>query len=134
MSSINTSGIAQNVVIQPTGFVDQNSKPASKVEVTIDTNVVAKAIESSKFVPSDVSKAGAPTREVVAKAAEQIQNFVKSMGRDLSFSIDKTTGYHVVRVVDPNTGEVVRQLPSKELLDIAQSMENLHNGLVSQKA
>jgi len=37
-------------------------------------------------------------------------------------------------VVDPNTGEVVRQLPSKELLEIARSMANLQNVLVSQKA
>jgi flagellar protein FlaG len=65
---------------------------------------------------------------------EQIQDFVKSMGRDLNFSVDQTTGYHVVRVVDPNTGEVVRQLPSKELLEIARSMANLQNVLVSQKA
>jgi len=134
MSSINTGSVAQSGMPQTTGFVDQNTKPAPKVESSIDTAVVAKAIESSKFTPSDVVKASAPTREVVAKAAEQIQSFVKSMGRDLSFSVDKTTGYHVVRVVDPNTGELVRQLPSKELLDIARSMADLHNGLVSQKA
>jgi flagellar protein FlaG len=134
MSSINTSSVAQSGMPQTTGFVDQNTKPAPKVESSIDTAVVAKAIESSKFIPSDVVKASAPTREVVAKAAEQIQSFVKSMGRDLSFSVDQTTGYHVVRVVDPNTGELVRQLPSKELLDIARSMADLHNGLVSQKA
>ena len=134
MSSINTSSVAQSGMPQTTGFVDQNTKSEPKVEPSIDTTVVAKAIESSKFIPSDVAKASAPTREVVAKAAEQIQSFVKSMGRDLSFSVDQTTGYHVVRVVDPNTGELVRQLPSKELLDIARSMADLHNGLVSQKA
>jgi flagellar protein FlaG len=134
MSSINTSSVAQSGVLQTAGFVDQNTKPVPKAEATIDTAVVAKAIESSKFVPPDVVKASAPTREVVAKAAEQIQSFVKSMGRDLSFSVDQTTGYQVVRVIDPNTGELVRQLPSKELLDIARSMAELHNGLVSQKA
>jgi len=134
MSSINTSSVAQSGVMQSAGFIDQNTKPGPTAEGAIDIAVVAKAIESSKFVPPDVAKASAPTREVVAKAAEQIQSFVKSMGRDLNFSIDQTTGYHVVRVVDPNTGEVVRQLPTKELLDIARSMADLHNGLVSQKA
>jgi len=130
MDSINTGSVAQSGVMQSAGFVDQKANPAP----TVDSTVVAKAIESSQFVPPDVAKASAPTREVVAKAAEQIQSFVKSMGRDLNFSVDKTTGYHVVRVVDPNTGEVVRQLPAKELLEIARSMADLQNVLVSQKA
>jgi len=130
MESINTSGVLQRGVMQSTNLVDQNTKPG----VAADTTIVAKAIESSKFIASDVVQENAPAREVVAKAAEQIQSFVKSMGRDLNFSVDQTTGYHVVKVIDPNTGEVVRQLPSKELLDIARSMADLQNVLVSQKA
>jgi flagellar protein FlaG len=130
MDSINTSSIAQGSVMQTAGFVEKNTKSAP----AIDSDIVAKAIESSKFAPSDIGEASAPTREVVAKAAEQIQSFVKSMGRDLSFSVDQTTGYHVVKVVDPNTGEVMRQLPAKELLQIARNMADLQNVLVSQKA
>jgi len=130
MDSINTSGVLQRGVMQSTNLVDQNTKPG----VAADTTIVAKAIESSKFIASDVVQENAPAREVVAKAAEQIQSFVKSMGRDLNFSVDQTTGYHVVKVIDPNTGEIVRQLPSKELLDIARSMADLQNVLVSQKA
>ena len=129
MESINTSGVLQRGVMQSTNLVDQNTKPG----VAADTTIVAKAIESSKFIASDVVQENAPAREVVAKAAEQIQSFVKSMGRDLNFSVDQTTGYHVVKVIDPNTGEIVRQLPSKELLDIARSMADLQNVLVSQK-
>ena len=130
MDSINITSVVQRGVIQPTNLVDQNTKPG----VAADTTIVAKAIESSKFIASDVVQENAPAREVVAKAAEQIQSFVKSMGRDLNFSVDQTTGYHVVKVIDPNTGEIVRQLPSKELLDIARSMADLQNVLVSQKA
>jgi len=44
------------------------------------------------------------------------------------------SGYHVVRVVNPSTGELVRQLPSDELLKIARDCERLNNVLVSQRA
>jgi len=131
MSSINVASSPQNSgVMQSAGSVDQNAKPGPAV----DLGVVSKSIESTKFEPSEVGKANQPTREVVAKAAEQLQSFVKSMGRNLSFSVDQTTGYHVVRVVNPETNEVIRQLPSEELLRIAQNMASLQNGLVSQKA
>ena len=50
------------------------------------------------------------------------------------FSVDGSTGYHVVTVTNPETGEVVRQMPSPELLKIAQSLPQFNSGLVNQKA
>ena len=99
-----------------------------------DSKVVSKVINGSTMKPSTIVQNAAPTQEVIAKAAQQIQSFVQSMGRNLNFSIDNTTGYHVVTVVNPETNEVVRQLPSEELLKIAQNMAQLKNALVSQKA
>jgi len=101
--------------------------------VRSDAEVVA-VVASAEIKPSGVNEAAQPTREVVAKAAQQIQSFVQSMGRNLSFSVDSTTGYHIVRVTNPQTGEVVRQLPSEELLRIAQSFEQLNAALIHQKA
>jgi flagellar protein FlaG len=110
---------------------DQTSKQAPLVS---DPQVVSKVVATAEIKPSDINQVTQPTREVVAKAAQQIQNFVQSMGRNLNFSIDQTTGYHVVRVVNPETNETVRQLPSEELLRIAQSMKQLNSALVNQRA
>ena len=98
-----------------------------------DAEVVAKAA-STEIKPSAVNEVTQPTREVVAKAAQQIQSFVQSMGRNLSFSVDSTTGYHIVRVTNPETGDVVRQLPTEDLIRIAQSFAQLNAALVHQKA
>jgi flagellar protein FlaG len=56
------------------------------------------------------------------------------MGRNLSFSVDAASGYNVVRVVNPDTGELIRQLPSEELLKISRYFQRLNNVLVSQSA
>jgi len=98
-----------------------------------DAEVVAK-VASTEIKSSGVNEASQPTREVVAKAAAQLQEFVSSMGRNLNFSVDQTTGYNVVRVVNPDTGELIRQLPSEELLKISRDFQRLNNVLVSQKA
>lgn len=121
---------ASNLGVMPsTGFVPE--KVAAPVKS--DAEAVA-TVASTEIKPSNVNEAAAPTREVVAKAAQQIQTFVNSMGRNLSFSVDSTTGYHIVRVTNPETGEVVRQLPTEELLRIAQSFEQLNAALVHQRA
>lgn len=137
MSSVNTlnSGAAQLNVLNSAVNGNSGNVPEQVVQqrMPTDAEVVAK-VASTVIKPSNVSQAAQPTQEVVAKTAQQLESFVASMGRDLSFSVDSTTGYHVVRVTNPQTGEVVRQLPSEELLKIAESMQQTGSGLVNQKA
>ena len=120
-----SSGVMQTPASMPDRVITQ--------QVRSDAEVVSVAA-STEIKPSNVAETSAPTREVVAKAAQQIQSFVSSMGRNLAFSVDSTTGYHIVRVTNPETGEVVRQLPTEELLRIAQSFEQLNAALVHQRA
>ena len=137
MSSVNTlnAGVAQSNGLNAAVSSSTGQVPEQVVQqnVPTDAEVVAK-VANTVIKPSNVSQATQPTQEVVAKTAQQLESFVASMGRDLSFSVDSTTGYHVVRVTNPQTGEVVRQLPSEELLKIAQTMEHTSSGLVNQKA
>ena len=81
-----------------------------------------------------LNQASQPTQEVIAKTAKQMESFVQSMGRELNFSVDQASGYSVVRVINPQTGEVIRQLPSEELLKIAEMFEQTNSALVNQKA
>ena len=115
--------------------VGQNvlSPQIRQAQPVVDAEVVKK-VATVEIKPSNVQKESVMSQEAVAKAAAQIQNFVQEMGRNLSFTIDKTTGYNVVRVINPETNEVIRQLPSEELLKIARSMEQLNSVLVNQKA
>jgi len=106
---------------------------SSVARVKTDAEVIAQ-VASVQIKPSNINEVLAPTREAIEKIAADLQKFVQSMGRDLSFSVDQTTGYHVVRVINPSTGELVRQLPSDELLKIARDFERLHNALVSLRA
>ncbi|MBU3565287.1 flagellar protein FlaG [Polynucleobacter sp. MWH-HuK1] len=128
MSTINTGNSAAQAAA-----MQVNASAPQAVQVRSDAEVVAK-VAATVIKPSSIDQTSQPAREVVAKAAADLQNFVQSMGRNLSFSVDETTGYHVVRVVNPNTGELVRQLPSEELLKVARDFQRLNNALVSQRA
>ena len=129
MSAININSATSSGAMQTS-----NSAPQVVSQSTRSDAEVVSKVASTVIKPSSVDASSQPTREVVAKAAADLQQFVQSMGRNLSFSVDESTGYHVVRVVNPNTGELVRQLPSEELLKISRDFQRLNNVLVSQKA
>jgi flagellar protein FlaG len=55
----------------------------------------------------------------VEKALEQIKSYLQDSQRQLNFQRDESTGRTVIRVIDPNSGEVIRQMPSEEVLKLA---------------
>ncbi|GHU07170.1 hypothetical protein FACS1894158_15080 [Betaproteobacteria bacterium] len=67
-------------------------------------------------------------------AVAKIQEFVSKAASDINFSIDEDSGRTVVKVIDRTTKDVIRQMPSQEMLDLAQAMDKLQGLLIKQKA
>ncbi|WP_297526465.1 flagellar protein FlaG [Thiohalobacter sp.] len=63
------------------------------------------------------------TAEALDRAVVRLQEQVQMVRRNLEFSIDETTDRLVVKVVDAETEEVVRQIPSEEALALARRLE-----------
>jgi flagellar protein FlaG len=136
ISSANFASTQYQGVAQGTAAPAQPAPAPIKIaapNIPTDAEVVSKVV-NTEIKPSSVNETSQPSQAAINKAAEQIQSFVHSMGRNLQFSVDGSTGYHVVTVTNPDTGEVVRQMPSPELLKIAQSLPQFSSGLVNQKA
>ena len=53
-------------------------------------------------------------------AAKQIDSYLKSIGREVEFRVDEGTGRTVVTVRETATGDVIRQIPNEEVLQLAR--------------
>lgn len=92
-----------------------------------------KAPREAGFTPPPVP-APPPRPKQVQQAVEQIQRVVALMAQNLQFSIDKSSGKTVVRIVDSETQEVLRQIPSEEVLAIARALDHMQGLLLNGKA
>lgn len=70
------------------------------------------------------------TEDAVRKANEAAQ----AAGKQLQFSYDPETDKVVVKVLDGNTQEVVRQMPSEEMIQISKSIRQMQGLLLSIRA
>lgn len=75
-----------------------------------------------------------PTRQQVEEAAKTVNEFLKPINNSINFSLDEDTGITVVKVIDVATKEVIRQIPSEEMLVIAKAIDQMKGLLVQQKA
>ncbi len=59
----------------------------------------------------------------VLSAVEDLNNYVQNIGRQLKFNVDGDTGRLVVSVLDSETKELIRQIPSEEVMAIARNLQ-----------
>lgn len=68
------------------------------------------------------------------KAVGEINKALQDHGQDLRFSIDSDSKRVVVRIIDQNTSQVLRQIPSEQALEISKSLDKLQGLLIKQNA
>jgi len=73
-----------------------------------------------------------PNPEQVKQAIVDINNVIKSMSSNVEFSIDKETQERVVKVINKHSGEVIRQMPTEEMLNIAKEINKLQGLIIRQ--
>jgi flagellar protein FlaG len=89
---------------------------------------------ASSSPPAATSAAGAPHSADLGKAVDAINQKLQESGQSLRFSLDQETGKTVVRVVDAQTNEVIRQIPNDVALAISRSLERMQGLLLKQQA
>ena len=70
----------------------------------------------------------------IDQAMDRLKAAMQTKASSLSFSLDQQTGGTIVRVVDTETGDLIRQIPSKELVEIARALDKMQGMLLKQSA
>ncbi|MGD0233718.1 MAG: flagellar protein FlaG [Syntrophorhabdales bacterium] len=87
--------------------------------------------------PVTVATDAAPAKKVdpedVKQAAMEINQAIKSLNDHLQFSVDSSSKSMVVKLIDDNTGQVLRQIPPEEVLKLRAYFRD-HEGLLVNTA
>ena len=83
--------------------------------------------DSGKVLPAipESDKHAEERRKELNNAIRHVSGYVQNITRELNFSIDEQLGRTVVTVVDENTGDVIRQIPSEDMLELAKNLAEI---------
>lgn len=62
-------------------------------------------------------------KEFAEEVASGLNELVQNLHRELQFSVDDDSGQTIIKVIDRETDEVVRQIPSEEVLRLRKRLE-----------
>ncbi|MBM7059568.1 flagellar protein FlaG [Pseudomonas sp. UL073] len=91
----------------------------------------AEASSASKSVQDAVDPG---MKDSLGAAVANMSSFAQSVQRNLNFSIDDASGEVVIKVMDRDSGEMVRQIPSEDALRLAEQLEELRSLMFEARA
>ncbi len=95
-----------------------NGRVGAKVALDVVATKAVDSLTQSPTVPATTDMNAA-----VRAAAAQIDSYLKSVGRELEFRVDEDTGMTVVTVRETASGDVIRQIPNEEVLQLARRLK-----------
>jgi flagellar protein FlaG len=94
-----------------------SSAPASEPVV----NPGAPAAPTPRAAPAAAPQVD--VRQKMAAVAQQLRDYLRSNGRDLEFRVDADTDAMVITVREAASGEVIRQIPTEEALQMRRYLD-----------
>lgn len=65
----------------------------------------------------------------IETATREVESFLQVQNRNLTFSVDEETNRSVVTVTDSASGDVIRQIPTDEVLKLAERIKSLQEDI-----
>lgn len=125
--AINETSIKPSLQQTQQAVVKQDAPSA----VPVDTVSVTPVDEGNSVLVNSVEKetSNQESLEELQDKVTQLNEHMQTLNRNLQFRVDEQSGDTVVKVVDAETEELVRQIPSQELLDIRNAIEK-YKGII----
>ncbi|MES9926964.1 MAG: flagellar protein FlaG [Candidatus Thiodiazotropha sp. 6PDIVS] len=112
----------------PNVIADLANQYAYKREVSSTESKVSESKSASN--PEQAQPAKELNSIDNAELVSNVENLNQLVNRNLEFSVDGDTGQRVLRVIDSETGEVVRQVPSDQILHIISQVQKTKEGML----
>jgi flagellar protein FlaG len=119
-------------------LVNTGLQPAvtAKVSPIVTEKPVAVAKPAATATPVELEEPesaspesqAAPSTDDVQRAVSQLNDYVQTIKRTLSFSISETTGRTIIQVYDSETDELIRQIPPDQTIELAAKLDDIAAG------
>ena len=118
--SITSTSLNTQPVAVPKQDLQPPTNPVSKV---LDSKPIEKLEAKQEPIKIDTQPVG--SAEEISKAIEQVQVMMDLRNRSVSISQDSESGKEVIKVKNEQTGEVIRQMPTEEMLAFMRNLTKM---------
>lgn len=116
----------QGIQVAEQEFVKAKQKEAQVVTEVADSNKASNEKNSDSLTEQ---KLGSGAANIEAPAVEDVNVKMRQLSVGLSFEMTDDGEENIVKVIDQDTGDVVRQIPSEEFLKMSKRLDEIFGEL-----
>jgi flagellar protein FlaG len=120
-----------NQALQPARLASDGG-PVSVVSTSNDQAQPAVVLDVPLTAAKQVAEQH-PSASQLKNVVDTLNKALQQSNKNLEFTVDAETADPVVKLVDSNTGDVIRQFPTDEALSIAKAIDNYQQGLLIKR-
>ncbi|KGY13837.1 flagellar protein FlaG [Vibrio tubiashii] len=132
-SNIQPYGSDSGTKLASRNDVQQVSSQKEQVSTQEISKKAAQSVEKMIEASKEREKLNRAERE---RIVEQMNDFISSINKGLSFRVDEESGRDVVTIYEAETGDIIRQIPDEEALVILRRLREqtarYSSGIVNQ--
>lgn len=114
-----------------------NSNPTAPVRERLVTDkIIQRRVDPRKLLSAgseSLRDRQGSEHEEIEEQVEQLNGILRTFDRQLAFELHEETNRHIVRIIDVNTDDVLREIPPEEVLDLVARIEDLVGLLIDEK-
>lgn len=113
----------------PRAAMPVSAPSASAEEQTVEQGSADLANKTAKEEPSKATASSSKNRDETEKQAQELQEKLASLGKlkgwAIHFSLVPEFDRPVIKVIDAESGQVIRQIPSEEILQMNKRLQEM---------
>ena len=107
-------------------------RSATETGQVLQNQQLSRVLAEQVLPPQEVTPGDYSEREINL-AIEQVQVMMDLRNRSVEFTTDTESGAQVVKVVDSDSGDVIRQIPAEELLSFMRNLTRMIGTFIDEK-
>jgi flagellar protein FlaG len=113
--------------------IDNHSKPTNVAQQTPNQTDKINTVGNIQATQRITEKATLPVQEV-HKITEHLNDLMKDLKVNLNFEVNKDDGELIIKVVDTETKQVIRQIPTEQTLQIRKTLDSTQGVILRTEA
>lgn len=130
--TINNSMARSNNVVAPIKSFSRAILPEQISSVL--TSAITQNLVVEKNAEAEEFQIKIQDPQPVEIVVNRVNDLIQNIRRELRFTLEEESGKTIIKVIDAESGDIIRQLPSEQLLDLARNLEQAGGILLKEKA
>lgn len=121
------------MVIDPWSKYDQSLQNKPLIQSATGGEPGARLKADGGVKTEQVERRSPPDSDKTKTLINEVQSYVEDLNIQLDFSFQDNTGDLIVKVLDRDTGDVIRQIPPDDLVQLREKLKELRGVLFDGK-